>query len=400
MKTARARNHGRPLIWLILCIGSIVMILPFAWLVSTSFKKPDEIFRPLPRGLDLRELLLYALPKKQLARVDSGWYEGEVQEVIPGTYRVRLKDGPRAGAEFVVGTEKIQQGRVVIPEQGVDTFTDYELVEVREPVRRVVELYREGIAARNVVTVAEADFRERLGFSWRNYQKALTVFDFIRYTINTLVVVVLSMAGIMFSASLCAYGFARVRFKGRDVLFGMLLATMMLPGIVLLIPNFHLWKWLGGLDTYWPLTFPYFFGTAGTAFFIFLLRQFFRTIPEELSDAARIDGCSEFMIYWKIILPLSKPALATVAIFTFMGVWNDFIRPLIYLFTPEKYTLALGLAAFKSTYAGGGGHTATATGKWHYLMAASTIMVVPVVALFFTCQRFFVKGITLTGMKG
>jgi ABC-type glycerol-3-phosphate transport system permease component len=400
MRTAGARDRGRPIIWLILVMGSVVMILPFAWLVTTSFKKPDEIFRTLPRRLTPRSVLRYALPKRQFARVEGRWHEGEVQEVIPGTYRVRLKQGPKAGDVFAVSTEKIQEGLVVVPEEGVETFTPFSLVEIVEPVDRVLELYGEGVVPRNLVTVAEDDFRERVGFSWRNYQKALTIFDFIRYTINTVIVVGLSMAGIMFSASLCAYGFARLKFKGRDLLFGLLLATMMLPGIVLLIPNFHLWKWLGGLDTYWPLTFPYFFGTAGTAFYIFLLRQFFRTIPEELSDAARIDGCSEFMIYWRIILPLSKPALATVAIFTFMGVWNDFIRPLIYLFTPEKYTLALGLAAFKSTYAGGGGHTATTAGKWHYLMAASTIMVVPVVALFFSCQKFFVKGITLTGMKG
>jgi len=264
----------------------------------------------------------------------------------------------------------------------------------------VLELYRTGVVMDDLVTVDDADYRERLGFSLRNYSKVFTAFDFLRYLVNTVIIVILSIIGTVFASTLCAYGFARLRFPGREQLFLVLLATMMVPGIVLMIPNFHLWKYLGALDTYWPLVFPHFLGGAASAFYIFMLRQFFRGIPSELADAARIDGCSEFGIYWRIILPLSKPALAAVAIFVFMGVWNDFMGPLIYLFSPEKSTLALGLATFKSTYAGGGSYAATATGKWNLLMAASTVMVVPVIAIFFFAQRYFVRGVTLTGLKG
>jgi ABC-type glycerol-3-phosphate transport system permease component len=163
---------------------------------------------------------------------------------------------------------------------------------------------------------------------------------------------------------------------------------MMLPGVVLMIPQFVMFRNLGWIDTFKPLIIPHYFG--GGAFNVFLLRQFFRSLPEELSDAARIDGCGEFKIYYRIILPLAKPALATIGIFTFMGTWNDFMGPLIYLNSPEKRTLALGLASFRSLYAT----------HWNLLMAASTVMVIPIIILFFGAQRHFVQGIVLTGLKG
>ena len=223
---------------------------------------------------------------------------------------------------------------------------------------------------------------------WSNYREALTTLPFHIYFKNTILIVTFTLFGVLGSSSLSAYGFARLRFPGRDAIFMILLSTMMLPGVVLMIPQFVMFRNLGWIDTFKPLIIPHYFG--GGAFNVFLLRQFFRSLPEELSDAARIDGCGEFKIYYRIILPLAKPALATIGIFTFMGTWNDFMGPLIYLNSPEKRTLALGLASFRSLYAT----------HWNLLMAASTVMVIPIIVLFFGAQRHFVQGIVLTGLKG
>lgn len=223
---------------------------------------------------------------------------------------------------------------------------------------------------------------------WQNYTEALTILPFGRYALNTLLLTILTTTGVVLSASLCAYGFARLQFPGRDLIFMVVLSAIMIPYAVLLIPQYIMFRTLGWLDTYLPLWVPPWFG--GGAFNIFLLRQFFRTIPSELSDAARIDGASEFRIYWKIIMPLARPALATVAIFTVLNTWNDFLAPVVYLSTPDKFTLALGLAQFR-------GLMAT---QWHYLMAASTTVIVPTLLLFMLAQRYFVRGVVLTGLKG
>mgnify|MGYP002350012224 FL=1 len=221
-----------------------------------------------------------------------------------------------------------------------------------------------------------------------NYKKALTVMPFGRYTINTLIITGINMIGTVLSSSLVAYAFARLRFKGRDIWFVVMLATMMLPGQVTQIPLFILYKKLGWLNTYLPLVAGSFFG--GGAFNIFLLRQFFKTLPNELAEAARIDGCSEIKIFGSVMMPLCKPALATIAIFTFMGSWNDFFSPLIYLTDPKLYTIALGLRAFQG-YSGV---------QWNLLMAASITTAIPTLVLFFCFQNYFVQGITLTGVKG
>ena len=223
---------------------------------------------------------------------------------------------------------------------------------------------------------------------WQNYPEALTSLPFARYTLNTLLVTSLTMIGVLLTSSLCAYGFARLRFPGRDLIFMVLLSTLMLPYAVIMIPQYIMFKYLGWIDTYLPLIVPFWFG--GGIFNIFLLRQFFRTIPADLTEAARLDGASELRIWWQIILPLAGPALAVVAIFTFINSWNDFLGPLIYLSSQTKYTMALGLAAFKGLYAT----------QWHYLMAASTVMVIPIIVLFFLAQRYFVQGIVMTGSKG
>ncbi len=223
---------------------------------------------------------------------------------------------------------------------------------------------------------------------WENYVNALTYKPFGLYLVNTLKIVVLNIIAVVFSSSFCAYGFARIRFWGRDFWFGIVMATLFLPYTILIVPLFIVFTKLGWVNTIAPLTVPLFFG--GGAFNIFLLRQFFRTIPEDLADAARIDGCSEFGIYWRIMLPLSKPALITVAIFTFLNAWNDLLGPIIYLRSPENFTVAVGLASFRSII----------DVSWDLQLAAATAMILPVVVLFFFAQRYFIKGIVMTGLKG
>ena len=223
---------------------------------------------------------------------------------------------------------------------------------------------------------------------WENYTEALTILPFGRYALNTLIITVVTTVGVVLTSSLCAYGFARIQFPGRDLIFMIVLTAIMIPYAVLLIPHYIMFRSLGWIDSYLPLTVPVWFG--GGAFNIFLLRQFFRTIPAELSDAARIDGASELGIYWRIIMPLAGPALATVAIFTVLNAWNDFLGPLVYISSQDKFTLALGLAQFRGLYAT----------QWQYLMAASTVVVVPTLVLFFLAQRYFIQGVVLTGLKG
>jgi len=225
-------------------------------------------------------------------------------------------------------------------------------------------------------------------FRWSNFSESLTYAPFATYFMNTMTLELFTLSGVLITSSLAAYSFARLRWKGRDTIFGILLTTLMMPYAVTLIPTFILWRELGAINTYFPLTVPAWLG--GGAFNIFLLRQFFLSLPKELDEAAYIDGAKPFTILWKIVLPLSKPALIVVAIFTFIDVWNDFLGPLIYLNSDTKFTLALGLASFKGLM----------TSQWGYLMAASTAVVAPIIVLFFVAQRYFIEGISLTGIKG
>ncbi|MBV7337627.1 carbohydrate ABC transporter permease [Chloroflexi bacterium TSY] len=204
---------------------------------------------------------------------------------------------------------------------------------------------------------------------------------------NTSLIVVANIAGSLFSCSLAAFGFARLRARAKNILFILVLSTMMLPWQVILIPQFILFKTLQWTNSFLPLTVPAFFGNA---FYIFLLRQFFSVIPRELDDAARIDGCHTFQIFSRILLPLCKPALITVAIFSFMTHWNDFLGPLIYLDSPDKFTLALGLRQFQSMYGV----------KYNYLMAASTLVLLPPLAVFFMLQKYFIQGVVIYSFKG
>jgi multiple sugar transport system permease protein len=221
---------------------------------------------------------------------------------------------------------------------------------------------------------------------WSNYVKAWSSIPFGRFYINSIFVAVTITAGQVFTSSLAAYAFARLKFPGRDKLFFGYLATMMIPGTVTMIPVFILMKTMGWLDTYKALILPGMFTAYGT----FMLRQFFMTLPHDLEDAAKIDGCSLFGIYWRVILPLSKPALATLATFTFIWNWGNFIWPLVITNSEKMKTLPIGLSYFQDLH----------STEWTLLMAASLIVLVPALIVFIFNQRFFTRGIALTGMKG
>ena len=222
---------------------------------------------------------------------------------------------------------------------------------------------------------------------WENYRDALTYVPFGRYSLNTAFITMMVIIGHVLSCTLVAYGFARLRAPGRDAIFVLVLATMMLPYPVTMIPLYVLFNRVGWVNTFLPLIVPAYFGSP---FYIFLLRQFFLSVPRGLEDAARIDGANLLQILWRIILPLSMPAIATVAIFTFQITWNDFLPPLIYLHDQRLYTVALGLNFFRSSY----------QVQWSYLMAASLVTMLPVIIVFFFAQRLFLEGISLTGIKG
>jgi len=224
--------------------------------------------------------------------------------------------------------------------------------------------------------------------AWENYPTAMTKLPFPLYLWNTLVITVLTLAGTVITGSMAAFAFARLRFPGRAVMFTLLLSTLMLPEAVTLIPKFIIFRNLNWINTLNPLWVPWWFG--GGAFNVFLLRQFLMTLPHELDEAARIDGASSWQIYWRVLMPLSRPALITVAIFSFIRTWNDFLEPLIYLHDQRLRTLALGLRGFQDLY----------KTEWTLLMAACVTILIPVLALFFACQRYFIRGIHLTGLAG
>jgi len=224
---------------------------------------------------------------------------------------------------------------------------------------------------------------------WQNFVEGWTKYlPFTLFLRNSLIITVNNIIGNLVSCSLAAYGFARLRARGKNILFLMVLGTMMIPMWVTLIPQYVLFSRLGWTNTFLPLMVPPWFGWP---FFIFLLRQFFMTIPKDLDDAARIDGCSTWGILWRIILPLSRPALATVTVFAFIGNWNNFMGPLVYLRDQDKYTLALGLQRFQGQF----GNV-----QYHYMMAVAVITVLPIIIVFFLAQQYFVRGIVMSGIKG
>ncbi len=233
----------------------------------------------------------------------------------------------------------------------------------------------------------ESEFWPR-AWHWQNYREVLTTGNYLRFLANSIVLSVLNVAGTLVSCTLVAYGFSRLRWPGRDLVFFILIATMLLPFHVTMLPRFQLFAALGMYNTYWPLVLPSWL--AGEAFFVFLLRQFFMTIPEELAEAARLDGAGEWRILTRIVLPLSWPALATVALFQFLQTWNEFAGPLLYLNDPAKFPLAYALQQFTSAY----------RTEFGPLMAAAVLFTAPVIVLFFLAQKTFIRGIATTGLEG
>ncbi len=340
IKSKKATNRLETIISLIiLSIGVIIISIPLLWMVSSSLKgknavntfPPQWIPRePLKVQVDGRNCYMYEIP-----------INGTVRQMA-----LYKKEGPT--------------GTFVNPE---DPTERYEL------------------------PVGDGKRITQIKLHWENFSLALQAAPFGRYALNTLLIVVFGTLGTLLSCTIVAYGFARFRAPGLNWLFLILLATVMLPPQVTLIPTFIIFSRIHWYDTLYPLIIPTFFANAWD---VFMLRQFFMSLPRELDEAAIIDGCSYWCILWKIIVPQSFPALATVTIFSMLYAWNDFYEPLIYLQSPRHWTLALGLQGFNALY----------TKQGHLLMAASLMMALPPIITFFLAQRIFIQGVVVSGIKG
>ncbi len=337
--------------YVVLSLFAVVFVGPFLWMLSTSVKVDTQIF-----STDVK--WLPTVPTVQIHEPDSNGLMKT--SFVPVK---ELKDG--GASQRVAVVEEMEAGKTRI--------------------RPVID-DKVGGTPDKIVESSQLSPINKLAPQWHNYPDALNSFPFVTYTINTLILCVLTMIGTVLSAALPAYGFSRIRWKWREPMFFILIATIMLPPQVTMLPVFLIFRQLGWTGTMLPLIVPAFFGSA---FYIFLLRQFFMTIPQELSDAARIDGCTEMGILFKILAPISKPALATVALLSFTAAWMDFTGPLIYLHDENTYTLAVGLLAFLGRHGG----------EWSLLMAAATVMTLPMLVLFFFAQKTYIQGIALTGMK-
>ncbi len=332
---------GIVLVYLLLILGSIVMIAPFIWMLSTSFKEPGAVFTYPPEFI----------PRSQIMVTHN--------DIEYGLFNITLKEVE----------EKVIKLKVFKNDAKVMIFRDGKVLEkvLNVPADKLIPY-------------------KKVNFLWKNYIDAWNAVPFGRFFINSIFVSICITFGQVFTSSLAAYAFARLNFKFRDQLFLGYLTTLMIPYTVTMIPVFILLKLLGWIDTYQALILPAMFSAYGT----FMLRQFFLSIPKDLEESAIIDGASKFTIYFNIILPLSKPALATLTTFVFMGAWNDFMWPLIVTNSMEMKTLPVGLAAFQGLY----------TTNWTLLMAASVIVLIPVLLVYIFNQRYFVKGIVLSGLKG
>jgi multiple sugar transport system permease protein len=418
MASPNPLTRTTPLIHLPLIILAALFTVPLVWLLLTSLQPREEIGKIPPEWLPHQNFVTVA---------------GEAIAVTPpaliGTDRVLVSptSGPQAGKQLLVDPSDYVGGNVKVRTQVADRIEEaiypakllrqvpgrdvivkewflskYAKREARvfyvdpsavdRKVSPVIGNYPEAIRA---LTASEKDkarpLSELLGkssFPWTKKGNRRKTITFLTYLSNTLLVALLSVIGTLCSSSLVAYGLSRIQWKGRTALFNVTLATMMVPFPVLMVPLYGVFRSVGWIGTLMPLWVPTFFGGA---FNIFLLRQFFLTIPGELSDAARIDGCSEFGIFWRVILPLARPALSVVALFTFLSSWNDFLGPLIFLTEPETFTMALGLQQYRSQFGGS---------EWHLLMGASALLVMPIIVLFFFAQKTFIQGISTTGMGG
>jgi multiple sugar transport system permease protein len=325
---------------LVLAAGAGVIMIPFLFMLSMSVKDRDQLRQSPP------PLIPVAATTVEINGQNEPLYQvtldGQISEMA------LIKNRPGGKGLFVDPTHPEQTFELVIADQ--------------TPV-------------------------QHLEVHWGNYPEALKQMKFNKLLVNTLLVTFLGMAGMLFSCSLVAYGFSRFRAPWLNVLFILLLSTIMLPSQVRLLPTYVLFNKLGWVDTLLPLIVPQFFANA---YDVFLLRQFFMTIPLELDDAAKIDGASPLQTLMYVILPQARPALVSVAIFHFLYAWNDFYEPLIYLHSPEHWTLAVGLQTFNALYAV----------NTNYIMAASAVMILPPIILYFLAQRIFTQGVVFSGVKG
>jgi multiple sugar transport system permease protein len=381
---ARTRRFSRTVVMALLVTFSAAFVLPFVWLLSTSLK-------PIEQTLSLP---LTFVPRAYYANVGGSRTEVTLDfQVTQAGAVVRFLAGEDAGKLGYLGAGQLAAGTtpaIVIHPVAAGSWHVTQRVD-REPGEMGPD------PPWDVLPRDQID--SRVKFRWENYPRALAALGgdsesdrhrvgFWTFLGNSLTVAVLGVLGTVVSNAIVAYGFARLRWRGRDAFFALTLATMMVPFPALMVPLYGVFKGLGLIGTLLPLWLPTWFGSA---FNIFLMRQFFRTIPEELSEAARIDGCSEWRIFWRIIVPLSTPVLVVAALFHFIFAWNDFLGPLLYLTRKDTYTLAVALASYQTQNGGV---------QWHYLMAASAVTILPVIVLFFFAQKTFIRGIATTGTKG
>ncbi len=366
---------GFPLFWMVLTALKPIeqtMSQPPVWLPTTETASVNggEIEVTRVRKVEVPSYLVerYEGGRRELVPVEAGPPDAALVRVVrraePGWWLVE----ERSATKVVTSAPR----REVVPPEGISTSVKFRWDNFRVALA--------SMGGRSVEAV-EGTVEERA-------PNPETDAGFPTFFINTLTVCGLGVLGTVLSNALIAYGFARIRWHGRDVFFALTLATMMVPFPVLMVPLYGVFKELGWVGTLLPLWVPSWFGSA---FNIFLMRQFFLTIPEELSEAARIDGASEWNIFWRVILPLSRPVLAVAALFHFLHAWNDFLGPLLYLTRKSDFTLALALQNFQSQQGGV---------QWHHLMAASLVTVLPVIVVFFLAQKTFIQGIATTGSKG
>ena len=386
-----------------LLAGSIVFGLPFAFLVITSFKEDKDMSSA--NGIvwvpHVQETVPYFSKKNPV-------YEGKYQgDTVDGTVIAKEANGmvkidinkPLAirGTTYETQFSALKEVPVQIPVVSgkVDGVAfEGKVVEEMDDGHRRVEFMSPAslIGKEQVFSPADVEGVRHVGLKWQNYSEALSFLPpetagGLVYLKNTLILVIMSVIGTVFSSAIVAYAFSRMRFPGRDPLFAILLSTMMLPGAVTLMPQFLIFRSLNWIDTLYPLWVPAFFASA---FNVFLLRQFFKGIPMELEDAAKIDGCSYLKTFWAVMLPQIKPALAVISIWTFMGAWNNFMGPLIYINSPENMPISYALQLFQGDRGGEPG----------LLMAFATMCMLPVLAVFFFAQRYFIEGVTLSGLGG
>ncbi len=403
--SANARGLGKTIITqLALLAGSVVFGVPFLFLLVTSFKEDKDMSSPngivwIPK---VTETVPYLSPDKAKKHYET-IFEGKTVEGLEigeenGKVKIDIfKPISIRGTTFLAPRTALKEvpvmAKVYTAKIGNETITGFESDSLADGSRvlQVMEpLAKKGTSV--TVTPDKTEAVRHVGLRTENYSEALSylpveTLNGLVYVKNTLILVVMNVVGTILGSSIVAYAFSRMKFPGKEKMFSILLATMMLPGAITLLPQFLIFRTLGWIDTLYPLWVPAFFGSA---FNIFLLRQFFSQIPMELEDAAKIDGCSYLKTFWSIMIPQIKPALAVIAIWTFMGAWNNFMGPLIYINSPENMPLSYSLALFKGDRSGEPG----------LLMAFSTLTVIPVIALFAFAQRYFIEGVTLSGLGG